>query len=116
MISQSTKLLLGAVTIWPIIYIVMFMFYVFSMFGSMQAGGDPSIMATTFPVIFGLHFLTIILSLGMMVYYIVHAIKDEELTSDYKIIWVLVIVMAGMIGMPIYWWLRIWSRPEPAFA
>jgi hypothetical protein len=53
-----------------------------------------------------------LLSFGLLIYYIVHAINNREIDSNERLLWVLVFVLGSIAGFPIYWYLRIWKRHE----
>lgn len=117
--KRSTKILLGAASIWPIIYMFIFFIFVFGvMFMSGAAPADPGQFDPAFGVgiiaIFVLHFLTIMLSLGLTVFYVIHAIKNDSIKSDMKAVWVVLFFFGGVIAEPIYWYLHIWKEPQTA--
>ena len=60
--------------------------------------------------LFLLIILTALLSLGLLIYYIVHVVNNNRIDSTERIIWVLVFVLAGMVGFPVYWYMRIWKQ------
>lgn len=108
--SKKWKIILGAATFWPILYIFIFMLFMFGMMATMGLGSDgppPAIF-----IIFALHFITIFGSFGLMIYYVVHALKNERLEGDRKFLWAAIIFFGNMIAMPIYWYLQIWQEPE----
>lgn len=113
--KRSTKILLGLATIWMPIYMVLFMLFIFGMMAFSIGQPDPS-LGPVFGVgilfVFVLHFLTIMLSLGMTVFYIIHAIKNESLESNMKAMWAVLFFIGGIIAEPIYWYLYIWKAPE----
>ncbi len=53
-----------------------------------------------------------VLSFGLMVYYIIHAINNPQIDNNEKIIWVLLFVLASVVSFPIYWYMRILKRHE----
>jgi len=53
-----------------------------------------------------------LLSFGLMVYYIIHAINNPQIDNNEKIIWVLLFVLASLVSFPIYWYMRIFKRHE----
>lgn len=114
--KRSTKILIGLATIWLPIYMVLFMMFILGLMAF--SGGDPADppLGIFFPIgimfVFVVHFLTIMLSLGMTVYYIIHAIKNESLESNMKAMWAVLFFVGGIIAEPIYWYLYIWSAPE----
>jgi hypothetical protein len=115
--TRSTKLLLGAASIWPVIYIFFFFIFVFGlMLTSRAAPTGPGEFAPALGVgiiaVFVLHFLTIMLSLGLTVFYIIHAIKNEAIKSDMKAVWAVLFFFGGIVAEPVYWYLHIWKEPR----
>jgi hypothetical protein len=53
-----------------------------------------------------------VLSFGLMIYYIIHAINNTQIDNIEKIIWVLLFVLASVVSFPIYWYIRIFKRHE----
>ena len=45
-------------------------------------------------------------SVAALVVFIVHVINNKSLPDNERIVWVLVFFFAGMIGFPIYWFMR----------
>ena len=113
--KRSTKLLLGVASVWPLIYIFLFISFIFGMMAFSANGPIDDTYAPIFAVgvvvIFALHFLTILLSLGLTVFYIVHVIKNEGLETNIKAMWAVLLFIAGMIVQPVYWYLNIWKMP-----
>lgn len=105
--TRSTKILLGIASFWPPVYIFLFMAFVFGMIFS-----SPPLFGSWFAVLFVFHMLTIFLSLGLTVFYSIHAAKNEALKSELKIVWVVLFIFAGIVTFPIYWYLQIWNSPD----
>lgn len=115
--TRSMKILLGAASIWPIVYMFIFFIFVFGLMFMSNAGPvDPGGFAPAFGfgivALFVVHFLTIFLTLGLTVFYIIHAIKNEAINSDMKAVWAVLFFFGGMIAEPIYWYLHIWKDTE----
>jgi hypothetical protein len=53
--------------------------------------------------------LLVIAKIGLLIFYIVHAVNNQRLDSTERIVWILIFIFAGTIGYPIYWYLRIWK-------
>ena len=53
-----------------------------------------------------------LLSLGVMVYFMVHAINNTTINRDERIVWILVFIFVGSVTFPIYWYMRIWKQRE----
>jgi len=49
-----------------------------------------------------------------LIFYIIHAINNKAIDSNERIIWILIFIFAGMIGFPVYWFMRIWQTKEPS--
>jgi len=113
-LSNSQRILLGILSIWPFIYIPFFVVFTIGM-----------TFATDSPVpifiIIPLHMLTMLVNLGLMIFFVVHAIKTIDPKDDMRIIWVVIILLLGILANPVYWYLRIWrdrkkedSAPTPS--
>ena len=122
--TRRKKMMLGAVTMWPLFYMGLFFAFVFSQFVLMGVGGAVGgkeagetlglVMVASFGVIFVLHALTILGSMALMVYYIVHVFQNPRLDDDKntRLLWALVLFFGNMLAMPIYWYLNIWKVPD----
>ena len=117
--KKSTKILLGVVTIWPIAYIGLFVVGMFAMMVFLQfADGstsppqqpDSPLVAIGFLGFFAVHMLTILLSMGLMAFYIVRVFKTP-LEEAMKIMWTVLICTVGIFAMPVFWYLYIWREP-----
>ncbi|NQY07428.1 MAG: PLDc N-terminal domain-containing protein, partial [Flavobacteriaceae bacterium] len=52
-------------------------------------------------------------SVGLLVYYIIHAVKNQKFDSNQRLMWILILVLAGMIGNIIYYFVEILpSKPK----
>ena len=67
-------------------------------------------------VLFGAHFITIILTIGLMPLYIILAVKDERHDQTTRIIWVVLLATMGMLANPVYWYLYVWRKVSPVAA
>ena len=50
----------------------------------------------------------------LKIYYIIQVVNNQALDSTERIIWILVFIFAGMIGYPVYWYMRIWKVYPPS--
>jgi hypothetical protein len=112
--SKFMKILLGIATVWPFLYMILFIcFILFSILLMPSMGtsaGGP--FAALFLIIFPLHLLTMLLIMGLTVFYMVNIFRNERIDKDKKLLWALVLFMGNMFAMPIYWYLYIWSEEE----
>lgn len=118
-LTKKQKVLVGIGTFWPLAYIPLFIIFIAVLFATSIAnpgrGGEPSpLFGIGFSIIFVLHMLTIFLSLGMTIFHIIHAVKNERLESNTRITWIVLFFFAGMIAEPIYYYLEIWKEKPAA--
>lgn len=108
--KKSTKVLLGIASIWPFIYIPLFFLAIFSLviFGAPPGQKPPDSFPLIFLVIFPIHILSVFGMLAAKVYYIVNVFKNPRVEKDKQLMWVLLLVFAGMFAEPVYWYLNIW--------
>lgn len=108
--TKTKKLLLGIATIWPILYMVVFFIFMFSMVLLLlfQKGNPP---IGFFLTIFLLHFFTMIEIFVLLAIYVRDVFKNKRVEKDTKALWAVVLFLGNMIAMPIYWYLYIWKKP-----
>jgi hypothetical protein len=108
--KKSSKILLALATIWPFLYMILFMgVFVSSIF---LRGNEPGII---WAIIIPLHILTMLWMIGLTIFYMVNVFRNDQVNKDMKVLWAVVLFMGSIIAMPIYWYLYIWREP-PAFA
>lgn len=107
--SNSKKILLGFLAIWPFFYMILFFSFIFyMMFASFS--GESEAFTPLVLIIFPLHFLTMIEIAVALTLYIIHAFKNKSFNSDKRLLWTVVIFMGNIISMPIYWYLFVWKE------
>ncbi len=115
--SRSQKLFLGIVTFLPFIlfaiYIALFITLFFNFFQQPPAVEDPGFFFGNFYPLIVIGILMALSSIGLLIYYLIHAINNKQLESTERLVWILVFLFAGMIGFPIYWYMRIWKSHIP---
>ncbi len=119
--SKNKKILIGIFSILPLllfaVYLVSMVSFFIHFFNETGLHGkEPEgIFYTEFGNIAGM-IVTIILlgllSLAVMVYFLVHAINNQFLKSDERLVWILVFIFVSMVSFPIYWYMRIWKGPD----
>lgn len=117
--KKSSKILLGIATIWPIAYMIFFFTVVFSTIFSAPSDGSferVGALQSLLMVIFPLHILTMVLVMGLTIFYIVNVFRNDRVDKDKQVLWTAVLFFGSVIAMPIYWYLYIWSeRKESSF-
>ncbi len=116
--SKPAKIILGVVTVAPIVFMIMVFVVVFStassIFSSAHAGRVPSEDAfpSVFGAIFTMQILLWLLTVGLTIFYIINVFKNDRVEKDKKALWAVVIFMGNIMAMPVYWYLYIWREPE----
>jgi hypothetical protein len=109
--SRGKAITLAVFTVWPIVYMLIFMSAIFGMMIAELAGrGHSSGPPTLIMIIFPLHFLTMIEIFVLLAIYIVDVFKTDRVPQDKKALWAVVLFLGNMIAMPIYWYLYIWRE------
>ncbi len=111
--SRSSKLFVGILSFLPIILLLVFLFMIFGMFPAFfkwdKYDPAPQEVFSAFAPLFFLGFAMSILSIGLLIFFIMHLLRHKALDSTERIIWILVFLFAGIVGYPIYWYMRIWK-------
>jgi hypothetical protein len=107
--SKGTRILIGVLTVWPPIYLVLFVCTIGLGFFLMDHASHRASDIDLFKYIFPLHCMTMLLTFALTAVYIVHAFRNDRLPSDRRILWVIVLFMGNMFAFPVYWW--IYLRP-----
>lgn len=111
--SRATTVLIGVLTVWPIVYMILFFGFIAFSFTSARSGNDSAFPAL-FAYILPLHLLTILLMFALMAVYIVHAYRSDRIPNDRRILWVIILIFGGLIAFPVYWYLYLWRERRPA--
>lgn len=120
--SSGKKIFIGIFSILPMLivtfYLVSFISAMVYLYKDSARGVDPEdFFVSNFGSMVGFVLsmgLLGLLSLAVLIYFIIHAINNTQITSNERIIWILLFVFVGMICFPIYWYMRIWKSPQPA--
>lgn len=118
-LSRKQKILVGLGTFWPILYIPIFIAFMIALVaGSALEPGTGRELEPLFGIGFGLlfivHMFTVFLSLGMTVFHVIHAVKNQRLESNMRVVWILLFFFVGIIAEPIYFYLEVWKDRQSA--
>ena len=114
--KKPTKVLLGIATIWPFLYIFVFItaIVLFVVLAPPASGpsnpGDPVSMWVPFGFLglIAVHMFTILEMLALKIFYIVRVFKTEQLDQNKRIMWTLLLVFVTILAEPVFWYLYIW--------
>jgi hypothetical protein len=107
-LTRGKKIALALATAWPPLYMILFLgvfMLTFLNFATMTNGaGGPKHIPTPFLVLFPLHALTMLLGIGLLVIYVLHALQNEKLDQNTRVLWAVLIFVGNYIAMPIYFY------------
>src|SRR5687768_16773744 len=47
------------------------------------------------------------------IFYLMHIMKNKSLSSDERTVWIIVVVFASLIAIPVYWYMKIYKPSGP---
>jgi len=113
--GKSKKIWLGVLTFLPIIFVFVYIFFAvfIVVLAEQEGGGDvPPAFFVSFFLMFASIIIAVVLYLGIMIYYLMHASKDKSLDQNNRLVWILLLVLLNGLGNIVYWVVRIWNNPE----
>lgn len=115
---RSTKAFIGFLSFLPIVLLIAFFILLFSLFPTFfeweNYGPAPQEVFGAFGPLFIVIFLLGILSIGLFIFFLIHLLRHKHMDSIEKVVWILVFIFVGLVGYPIYWYMRIWNdQPGP---
>lgn len=120
--SNSKKILIGIFSVLPLIFFIIYMGSIIGLMidlfrdGAMNGSRGEDLIRPQFENMVGIVISAVVLgllSLGVLVYFIIHAVNNQSINSNERIIWILIFIFIGMITFPIYWYTRVWKTPDP---
>jgi hypothetical protein len=113
-LSKTTKLLLLLASLLPIGYVFCFIVCVWVVMGmGMMLGHLPDQQIPVFfPVLFVLQLSVILLSFALQAFYLYYLFTTTRVPQDQKALWAVVLLLAGFLTMPVFWYFFIWLEPQ----
>lgn len=118
--TRSKKIFIGLLAFLPLIASAIFLIFFFTSFFpeivKMEHGhGDvtPEFFFSNMMGFIAWVIALVFVQLGLMIFFIIHAMNNKRVKNEERIIWVLVFIFASTIGFPIYWGIRIWPEEKP---
>src|SRR5215212_8602476 len=96
--SRRVSLLVGLATLWPPIYLLLFVGSIGFAFLRSTGGSNQQAELAIFRYIFPLHCLTMLLSFGLTAVYIVHAFRTDRFPPEKRVLWVIILFMGNMLA------------------
>jgi hypothetical protein len=110
-ISKPIAILIGVLTAWPFVYMIIF-FALFISGPFMRGGGSltESEASRSFQILLAMHLGTMFIMAALLSFYIVHVFKNPAI-PDKRTLWAVVLFFGNVIAMPVYWFLYVWREP-----
>jgi hypothetical protein len=121
--SNSLRLALGALTCAPLVASIVLLVRALSWFARVAEGGgsvSEAVLREFLLESIGLGAGVAVLTVGLLAFYLYHLLVVRAGPDpENRLLWLLVLVGAGVLTMPIYWYLHLWAErgsddPGPA--
>lgn len=118
--TRSKKVFIGILAFLPLVAAAIFLVYFFTTFfpdiiRMEHEHGDipPEFFFGNMVGFIASIIILLFVQLGLMIYFIVHAINNKRVKNEERIIWVLLFIIVHSIAFPIYRGIRIWPEEKP---
>lgn len=116
-LGRPVKLLVGALSLWPFVYMFLFFGFIASSFFWTAPDGLASNHSSRPPVafmlIFAAHLATMLLMFALVAFYIAYLFKTDRVAQDKKALWAVVLFLGNMLAMPIFFFIYVWPDQWP---
>ena len=103
------ELLIGFLSIWPAFYFISFLLFVaYAITNASEMNAD--LVHELFPYFMPIHIGTALLTMLLLIVHVVHVFRNEHLSQDKKVLWLLVLFMGHAAALPAYWYAHMWRR------
>jgi len=119
--TKSKKIWIGIFSILPGLlfglYILVFIstFFFAAVSGEFEPGhrgGTPPFLIMM-PIAMLMFFIGFALTTAITIYHVIH-ISKSNMSSNDKLIWILVVILLNWLGDVAYWYVKIWKEEPPA--
>ncbi|HEY6003425.1 MAG TPA: hypothetical protein VIV57_11175 [Anaeromyxobacter sp.] len=113
--GTARKLLLGAATAWPLVYLAVFtrtlLEVALSGFTPPPELVDGSLLLVAAQL--AVHLGTLILIVTLGAWYVKDSFRSPHVPENRRVVWVVLNVVGGFLAQIPYWYLFVWREPEP---
>jgi len=102
-IPKPVKALLLILTLWLPLYMIGFIVMIVC-----------RAMPTNFDTLLLVHALTMLVSVVLLVFYVVHLFRTDHVPRDQKALWGVALFLGSAIAMLIYWFVHVWPDARPS--
>lgn len=116
--SKSSKITMGIVSFIPAFLVLAYFITLFVTVVDTVAHHVPHDddfgTFTNFFWIIAMAVIMSVVSIALMIYFIIQVVNNKALEGTERLMWVLLFVLVGVIGFPLYWYMKVWKSPEPS--
>lgn len=98
---------IGVIAVWPLLF--------FAALAATLAGldADPARLASTpaFALWFRLYLVTMVVTVGLMAYFVVDVFNNDRLDADGRLVWLAALFIGNVFVFPVYWLVHMWRGP-----
>lgn len=108
--TRTKALQIGALTLWPVVYA----WSLAAIFGYLVfvVHKGPADVPVLFKTVWVIHFLTMGEIALLLIYFVTHLLKIEDISRNKKAAWAVALVFVNIAAMPVYWYLNIWKPAQ----
>lgn len=109
-INRSIAVVLGALTVLPILYLAIFLGYLMPRLTSLgQPGGiGEGQYFDLFNVVYRLQAVAAVLCIALVGLYVVFVYRSDTVPAGRRRLWLALLLFGNVVTMPIFWYLHIW--------
>ena len=112
--SRKRRLILGLLTAWPLAYVLIFLaapplrlWFVARGWKALSDGLTPLMLGGL-----AMHVTTLVVAGALVLVYAMHLSGTKRVPEPQKLPWLLLLVLASVVSMPVYWALYVWPEPK----
>lgn len=112
--TRSSKIFIGFLSFTPIVFGLIIIIMIFNMIPHFiiwdKQEPDFYTVFTTITPLIVTGIIACLISLGLLIFFLVHMLNNKLMEPVEKIIWILAFLLAGAVGYPLYWYMRVWNE------
>ena len=112
--SRKRRLFLGLATAWPLAYVLIFLaapplrlWFAARGWKVLSEGLTPLMLGGLL-----MHVTTLVVAGALLLVYAMHLAGTDRVPEPQKLPWLLLLVLASVVSMPVYWALYVWPEPK----
>ena len=117
--DKKRKRVIGFISILPLVAFLITFIYEYSVLGTLFVTGDIqyhqlintkiSEHYNTLVILYG---ISILLTLAVLLYFIVHLARIKNMTAGMKMLWVVILAAVMPLSFPVFWYLQVKREPK----